>query len=203
MATASDKEMAVARVYGDALLELARQQDVTDALGEELRDLRTLLDESPGLHDYLVSPTVDESARAATLEKALRGRASDLLVNALQVMNRKGRLGIMRSLVSAYELALEDFKGRVLVEVRTAVPLSDELRTQLQSAVSGYAGRQADLVERVDPEIAGGLVVRVGDQKLDMSVRTRLRLLAQKLADRASVEIHSKRSYVEAPPRLD
>jgi F-type H+-transporting ATPase subunit delta len=199
MAQASDKELALANIYSRAMLELAKTQDAAESLGEELRDLVQFLNDKPEVDSFFSSPMVDADRRSEVIEKVLRGSASDLLVNALQVINRKGRLPILRSIAHAYELALEDHRGRVLVEVQTAVPLSEEQRTALQAAVSSYAGKEADLVEQVDESLIGGLVLRIGDQKIDWSVVKRLQQVAERLRTRASQEIHQKREYVEDP----
>ncbi|HNQ22892.1 MAG TPA: ATP synthase F1 subunit delta [Phycisphaerae bacterium] len=197
MGSTSDTETGLAQVYSGSLLALAQERNQAESVAEELHGLTSLLAANPQWGAFLVSPTVDTLARAAAIERVFRGRVSDLVVNALQVLNRKGRLAILERLVEAYDLALEQLRGRVLAQVHSAVPLSDALRRRLQEVVTRYAGCEADLVETVVPELLGGLVVRVGDQKIDMSLATQLRRLAERLTVRASLEIHSKRAYVE------
>ncbi len=196
MANVSDKEFAVAQVYGQAMFTLAEEKGEGDALLEELRDLAGYLDDHAEFDTFLSSPTIDTDARAASIEKVFRGRASDLLVDSLQVLNGKGRLGVLRSVVEAYRLAHEDRRGRVDVHVRTAVPLSEALRGRLQRAATRVAGKEAELIERVDDSMIGGMIVQIGDRKIDASVATRIRHLGEALHERASHEVHSDRSYV-------
>ena len=202
MATTSDTEMALARVYSTSMLELARQQGLEESLGEELTDLAAYLERAPDFASYLASPTVDDDDRSRALEHVFRGRASHLLVDSLQVLNRKGRLPILRSVARAYQFELEELKGRIFVQVRSAVPLTEDQHRLLRDALRRYTGKEVDLQETVDQSLLGGLIVRIGDEKIDASVSARLRKLSQTLSVRASHEIHTRRSYVQDTPAL-
>ncbi len=198
MANQSDTNLALASVYADAMLTLAEEQGHADDLQEELRELLAYMGRDEAFANFLSSPTIDAKAREASIEKMLRGRASDLLVDSLQVLNRKERLAILSSVIEAYRLAHEKLRGQVDVHVRTAVPLTDALRDRLQKVASERAGREAVLVEEVDESILGGVVIRIEDEKIDASVASRLRLLGESIFERASTEVHGKRSYVQA-----
>lgn len=199
MATVSDKEIGLARIYARALLELAEERHEADNLLRELLDLLAMLERSQPGGGFFTSPLVDSAVRAGVIEKAFRGRCSDLLVDALQVINRKERLVLFPTIVEQFRLAHEDLRGRVDVHVRTAMPLTEDLRRGLREAAKAYAGREADLVETVDESVIGGLVVHIGDRKFDTSVASGLKRLAARLTDRAAREIHTGKSYfVEA-----
>src|SRR4029434_4297416 len=96
MAKMDTRDLAVGRLYAEAMLDLAEEQGQSDALLEELKDLAGSLDQSPKLEHFLASPLVDEEGRARVIEELFRGQASDLLVDSLQVINRKERLGPLR-----------------------------------------------------------------------------------------------------------
>jgi len=187
----------VAGVYARALLALAMDRHEADQIEGELAELAGLVSANPELEGYLSSPLVDEEGRAAALEKALRERASDLVVNTLQVMNGKGRLGLLGALAEAYRLANEHRRGEVDVEVTTAVELSDELRRRIAISASRYAGRTARLIEKVDPELLGGLVLKIGDRKIDSSLARQIHDAREGLFERASQELHGEKSYFD------
>lgn len=191
-----DRDLASGRLYAEAILNLAEESGQGDALLEELQQVVALLDGKPEVDQFFSSPLVDEGARARVIDKMFRGRSSDLLTDSLQVINRKGRLGMLRAIVEAYRLAYRDKRGLVDVHVRTAVPLTDALRARLTAAIAASVGKQPNLVERVDPSLIGGLVVEVAGQKIDASVATRLHGLSQALLARASQEIHRGTAYV-------
>lgn len=190
-----ERELEVAGVYARALLELVGSGEEADATLAELAEVASALDAEPDFERFIASPLVDPEARDATLEKALRGRVSDRVVDTLLVMNRKGRLGLLRAMVEAYRLQHEELRGEVDVEVATAVELSAEQRRQIAAAATEFAGRTARLVERVDPDLLGGLVLQVGDRKVDGSVARQIRELGRRLRDRASSEIHEGKEY--------
>ena len=197
MARATDKELALAKVYSKAMLDLAESQGQAEELLDELHALADLLDENDQLDAFLSSPTVDVTARAQTLEKAFRGKASDLLVDSLQILNRKEWLGLLRAVCETYRLAHAELRNIVDVHITTAVPLSDTLRGKIREAAAKFAGKAAQRVERVDESVLGGLTMRIGDKKFDTTVAMQLRQIGEAMRQRASQEIHGGKSYVE------
>jgi len=193
---ANDRELSIGHVYSRAMLDLAEQQGQADSLLEELQGLVEYLDGNPELDRFLSSPLVEDEDRARVLEKAFRGRASDLLLDSLQVINRKGRLSLLRGIVEGYRSGHRELRGMIEARVRTAVQLSDALRARVRETVARHTGRQPILIETVDPSVIGGIVIEVGGQKIDGSVANKLRELGKALELRASQEIVRSRSYV-------
>lgn len=190
-----EDELAIAQLYADALRRLA-PDEAEEGLLAELDAVVEMLDGNPEIEEVFRSPLVDAERRRETLERALRGRASDLLVDTLQVMNRKGRLGLLRALAEAYRREYESARGIVEVEVTTAVPLSDELRRRTAEAAGRMVGATARLAETVEPELLGGIVIRVGDRKIDSAVATEISKIANRLLERSSRELLSGKTYV-------
>ena len=94
MPTTDEKHMALARVYCDALLSLAAARGEEDEVWESLAGMARAIEEQPDFELFLDSPLVDDAEKQAFLERLLRGRTPDLLVDGLQVVRRKGRLGL-------------------------------------------------------------------------------------------------------------
>jgi len=197
MAKVNEQEMALARVYSSAMWDVAEGAGQADALLAELSDLAAYLDKNTEFGAFLSNPTVEADTRKKLLEKLFRGRYSDTLVDSLQVLNGKDRLNLLRSVAESYRLLHEEHRRHVEVFVRTAVPLTDSLRGVIRDAAAKRTGRQAILVETVDPSVIGGLIVHIGDEKYDMSVSMLLRAVYDKLLDRASREIHGGRAFRE------
>jgi len=196
MAKIDERDLAVGRLYAEAMLGLAEERGQSDALLDELKELVDFLDQNPKVEHFLASQMVDEEGRAKVLEDLFRGQASDLLLDSLQVINRKGRLGSLRAIAEGYRAALRDLRGWMDVHVRTAVPLSDALRTRLTAALAASTSRKPALVEHVDPAVIGGLIVQIEGRKIDASLASRLHHLSEALLARASREIHSGKAYV-------
>lgn len=195
MAAAQEKLSAIARIWAESLLALAAEGGAEDALRDELEQLVAVLDQEPRLDQLLASPLVDDEAKRQLLERVLRGRATDLLVDALQVMRKKGRLDAVRAVERAYQGAWMRRRNRVEVRVTTPVPLGDELRQELRLAAAERTNRHPVLVERVDPRLLGGMVVTIDDEKIDSSVARALARLEESLMARASGELLSGKSY--------
>ncbi len=186
-----DRQLAVARVYAESLLALAEERGVGDEVREELGELVALQGRDPELAAFFTSPLVDQGARRQAIESSFRDRANELVVDTLQVMNSKGRLGLLPALNVAYRAVLDELRGRVDVAVVSPVALSDSLREQLLDTLQRVTQREVRLAETVDPEILGGIIVSLGDRKIDYSLATDLRQLDDQLRDRATREIHS------------
>jgi len=197
MASISDKELAMARVYSAAMIELAAQAGDTRSLAEELADLAAYLDRNPSFDRFLSSPTVDPESRRSVLEKIFRGRYSDLCVDSLQVINRKDRLGLLRAVAQTYHVLDEERRNCVEAFVRTAVEMTGELRAKLKEAVKAMTGKEVDLVESLDESLVAGMVVRIGDKQYDMSAATKLKAIRTSLMERASREMVAGRHFIE------
>lgn len=197
MAAGSDKDFAIAKVYAGAMLQLAEARKESDRLLEELTGLSDHMTKDRDFEAFLTSPMVDAKKREKSFEKLFRGKLSDLCVDSLQIINRKERLALFSQIVEAFRLALEDIRGIIEVQVRTAHELSAELKSQVERFAAKLTGKKVLLVPRIDDSLIGGLVVQVGDKKYDMSVATQLRVLGEALHERSSREIHRGAVYVQ------
>lgn len=196
MASIDEREREVGRLYAEAILHVAEEGGQAEALLEELNGLIEYLDRNPEFERFLASPLIEEGPHAQVIEDAFRGKASDLLVDSLLVINRKGRLSALRAIAVAYRAALRDLRGWMDVHVRTAVPLTEPLRARLNQVLAASTSRRPTLIEKVDPALIGGLVIEVEGRKVDASVASRLHDLSEALLARASREIHSGKAYV-------
>ena len=195
MASVNERSLGVARLYGKAMLAVAEEQGAAESLAEELEGVLDLADRDQDFALFLSSPVLEREKRRESLEAMLRGRASDLLVDSLQVINKKDRLSLLGQIFVAYGEAHRELEGQIEVHVATAVELTEEQRAEIREGTSLYTGKETFLVEKVDPELLGGLVVRIGDQKVDMSVRRDLELMSSRFAGRLASEAVSARGF--------
>ena len=196
MASFNDQEFAQASVYAAAFLALARERKEEKDVGEELDQLARALDAYPYLPGFLTSPTVDLKRRRDTLEKMFRGRASQTFVDGLLVLNRNGRLGLIRGISERYRVFLQEAQGRVEAIVRSAAALSPGHLTRLRDEIKRITGRDVEFVAKVDENLLGGLILQIGDKKFDASVSRKLRRLSEAMMERASREMLRTSEYV-------
>ena len=114
-------------------------------------------------------------------------------MNFLLVLDDHDRLDALRSIDAAVRDLYEERTGKVRVEVRSALPLTEDQREKLRQELRASLGREPVLDVRVDPELLGGLTVQVGDTLYDASIRTRLEQIRNQLIERSSYAIQSQR----------
>lgn len=198
MANFDDQEIALAGVYAAALLNLASERKEAGDVLEELAQVVAALDskDHPYFDSFLTSPTVDSDRRRDTLEKMFRGRASETFVDGLHILNRKSRLGLLRAIHHEYESLYRTAQGHIEAVVRSAAPLSPEHVERVRERIQKRTGKQVDFVFEVDPSLIGGLVVQVGDRKVDASISRKLEKMAEALQERAAREVLRSSEYV-------
>lgn len=176
------KTTPVSRAYAQSLLELASEQGQDlEAIGQELRDLRQVIEADPAFGEFLASPAISPAERGPVLERTLAGKVNPLLMNTVKLLNVRGRLGILPALSEAYDDLLEERLGKIEVDVTVAQKLDDEQLERVRQRVSEALGRDAVLHQYVDESIIGGMVLRVGDRLIDASVKTQLKAMRNQL----------------------
>lgn len=192
MAEAQDKLISVADEYAEAALALAEEQGVTDRFYDELHQVVSFLQSDPALGDFMSSPVVDRERRKEILDKALRGRVHDLVLNTVLVLNDKGRAGLVPLVHERFRLLLEQKRNEVDVYVTSAVPLTDAHRNRLSEMVQSRLGRRARFMEKVDPRVIAGLRIQVDDFLLDDTAERHLSGIRSKLHQRSWNELHKR-----------
>ncbi|MCI0739772.1 MAG: ATP synthase F1 subunit delta [Gemmataceae bacterium] len=184
----------IARVYAEALLNAAEKQGQAEDVVEELESLVIdLFAAHPQLETLFSSAALGRHARAGALEKAFSGRASDVFFQFLMVLNEHERLELIRAIaVEARELMLQR-SGQVRVSVTSAVPLPESIHASLLERIRAAYQLEPLLEARVNPELLGGMKIRIRDLQFDATVSTVLENLNKDLLARSSHEIQSRR----------
>jgi len=167
-------------VYAKALLGAAEKAVQADQVVDELESLiHDVLDKHAKLGAILMSLRLTHEERLPILEKAFGGKLSPTLMTFLKVVSKHGRLDSLRAIARAARKQLNAIRGRVEVLVETAHPLSNPLRDRITSRLSELLGKQVILTSRINDELLGGLVVRVGDTVYDASLAASLKRMEQ------------------------
>lgn len=184
-----DKQLGMARVYAHAILQLAEERGEAERVLAELEELGHWLAGHPREREDLTSPLANPERRRQALDRMFRARISNLLLDALQVMNRNDRLLLLERVAAAFRQEYQRRHHIVDVKVTSAVALDDAQRARLAAMTLERTGCEARLLERVEPRLLGGLVLQIDDQKFDASIQRRLEVLGGELVERASREI--------------
>ena len=165
--------------YAAALFELARDAKAIAAVETSLARLEQALAESPDLKRLVTSPLIARGA-AAQAVKAVAGelRLDPLTTNFLGVLAGNRRLTQLTATIAAFRSMAAGFRGETTAQVTTAHPLNDDQLAALTTKLKNRVGRDVAVAAKVDPAILGGLIVRIGSQMIDASIRTKLNTLA-------------------------
>jgi F-type H+-transporting ATPase subunit delta len=197
---ADDTVIAVARRYAEALLDATQKERQADAALEELAEFESdVLARFPRFAQLLASDRVSAADKDRILTDAFTGRASDLVLRFLRVLNRHGRLGLLRPVLAEARAIWDRRNHRIPVSVRSAVPLGDDQLQALRERLKGLVPGTPMVSVSTDASLIGGLVVQVGDQLYDASVKNRLAKLRHRLIEGKLHEIQSRRDQFSYP----
>ncbi len=165
--------------YATALFDLAREAKSVDAVGASLATLGAGLNDSPDLKTLTTSPMIDRAAAGQAVKAVAAAMALDpLTTNFLGVLAANRRLSALPAIIRDFTRLTARSRGEVTAEVTSAHVLDADSVAALKAKLRAGLGADAALILNVDPEILGGLIVRVGSKMVDSSLRTKLNSLA-------------------------
>jgi F-type H+-transporting ATPase subunit delta len=173
-------QASLAGRYASALFELASEGGFVSAVEGDLETLAEALHESPELRALIRNPEVSREAMGrvlAGLGDSLN--LAELTRKFLGVLAQNRRVGELPKVIRAFQSIAAAQRGEVTAEVASAHPLTDEQLSTLEQKLRARQGRTVKLKTRVEPDLLGGLVVTIGSQRIDSSIRSRLNSLAQ------------------------
>ena len=166
--------------YASALFDLARESNAIDSVQKSLSVLGNALAESADLKALVSSPVISRADAAKAIAAVARSLGLDSLTgNFLGVLAENRRLADLGGMIGAFNAIVAAHRGEVTAKVTSAHPLSAEQLQTLAANLKTRVGRVVQIATTVDPAILGGLVVQLGSQLIDGSIRTRLNSFAQ------------------------
>lgn len=178
----SDQQQ-LALLYGKALLGAAGSLGKVEDVVQEFKTFVELfLDAYPKLEAALASPRISLDDKQRMLDRMLSGKVSPILLNFLKVLCRRGRVEHLRAIQGAVEEMRDEEMGRMRVEVRSATSLDDAQRKSIGAQLKKSFGKDAVLIEKVEPSLIGGVILRIGDKVFDGSIQGRLDQLGRAVA---------------------
>ena len=175
----------LAQVYGRALFEVAEEQDKLDLLREQLGQFVDALASNRDLELFFFSPYFSTAEKQAALGGLLDG-ADERLLSFLELLIENHRMPVILRIRREYERLWEDEKKLLPVVLTSAVQLDERTVADLSARIGERTGRTVQLTTEVEPDILGGIVVRVGNSILDASIRNRLEQLRARVASGAA-----------------
>jgi F-type H+-transporting ATPase subunit delta len=171
----------IAEVYARALFEVAKDHDVLDEVHEELAEVAKALDENRDLSVFFFSPYFSTDEKKEALGRTIEG-AQPALMNFLEALIERHRMPVIFRIAQRFQALWDEERKLLPVQVTSAVELDESTVKEIGDQVGEQTGRTVELSSSVDPEILGGIVLRVGNFILDASIRNSLEQLRKQVA---------------------
>lgn len=173
----------VAKRYAEALFELADEQGNISDIYSEVSDLNKVILDNKNLYDVLKSPFVRQEDKKNILEELFKGQVSEYSLNFLKVLIDNQRIIELDGIVSAYKSLFNERNNIEEGTVTTAVALEPEKVSELEQKLSAIYNKKVELENIIDEDILGGVLVRIGNEEIDGTVKSRLRDLKNSLSN--------------------
>jgi F-type H+-transporting ATPase subunit delta len=171
----------IAQVYARSLFDVAKEHDKLDVVREQLDEFADAMSENRNLQVFFFSPYFSTPEKKKGLEQALDG-ADETILNFLALLIEKHRMPALFRIRREFDTLWEHENRRLPVSVTSAIELDESTVKQIGDAIAEQTGQHIDLTSNVDPDILGGIVLRVGNSILDASIRNRLEKLRKQVA---------------------
>jgi len=171
----------IAEVYSRALFEVAKEQDNLDEVREQLGEFADAVSEQRDLQVFFFSPYFSLEEKKEGLSKAVDGM-DETVLNTLQLLIDKHRMPALFRIRSQLDKLWEEENRLLPVQLTSAIELDKSTVKQVRDAIAEQTDQRIELKTHVDPDILGGIVLRVGNSILDASIRSRLEQLRKQVA---------------------
>lgn len=178
---------ALANIYAQGLLDNIPDNSQAEETAGEIDAITALLDEIEGFETLLTQAMLARDERDELVDRIFSGRVSEPVEAFINVMARRDRLPVLRSAAVKFRHLLNVRKGLLEVHVTTSEPMGDHRRGEISKMMTEQLGSDVILIDHVDSEMLGGIVVRVGDRVFNASLSSSIEKLSSRLARRIAL----------------
>jgi len=184
-------EQQIGEIYATALLGAVAKDKIDQVVEEFDSFVSGVLDKHPALDAAIANPKLSVENKSDMLDRIFKGKMDNTLLTFLKVLGRRQRLGSLRAIQKAASRLADDMAGRARAVVTVSDQLSADAQRTLTDKLSAIFKKEVRIAVNVDPNILGGLVVRIGDTVFDGSVDGQLRSLHKQVSQRAENAVRS------------
>ncbi|MEJ2004424.1 MAG: ATP synthase F1 subunit delta [Cyclobacteriaceae bacterium] len=176
-------DFRVASRYAKSLLELSNEQGVLEEVNDDMKLFNEVCKENFEFVLMLRNPVIKADKKKAILDKVFTGKVNKLTLAIFEIMTRKNREGILPQVAIEFRRQYNTLRKIGVATVTTAAALTEELRGEMKEMAAKISGKKdIELKEIIDDEIIGGYILKMGDQQIDDSIRTKLNTLAKEVS---------------------
>lgn len=179
---ANTKNTLIADRYSEALVKIAKEGKLTyEKISTDLNLVREILEQSKDLNEFLTNPIVSIDDKKEIIDRVFSDEIDKLIVNFLKVLIDKSRFSTFGEILDSYNVLLDDVNNISRVQVTSAVAISDEAKAKLKEKLETKLRKNVVLDLSTNPEIIAGLVIQVGDNIIDTSLKHKLEDLSKNI----------------------
>ncbi len=175
-------ETRVSHRYAQAMLDIAREQNILPTVVEDFKTLEYAIENSRELRSLLARPTISVETKAALLRNVFEGKVGEAVMRFLVLLAKKGRAGILHGAVISFRKQLDKDQGISTATVSSAIELDDALKGRIEQRLTQITGQKIKALYHIDQDLIGGFTARVDDLMIDASVKRQLERLHEALA---------------------
>jgi F-type H+-transporting ATPase subunit delta len=175
------KPMTKTQLCAYSLVDLAKAEGTLDVVDNDLRLIKSTLAEHLDLKTALTGGGISDKQKLKVVEEVFKGRVSPVTIVFLQLLAILGQISLLPAIADEFSRRLEQVEEKIIAEVTTAVPMEPAAEEQIRGRLKAITGQEVTIRAKVDPNIVGGLVVRVGDKLLDGSIHHQLERLRKQM----------------------
>jgi F-type H+-transporting ATPase subunit delta len=173
----------VENVYGDALFELAKEENKVDEFFEEVTGLIQVLSENPDLTKMMTHPHISKEEKLQTVETVFKGKISDEIIGLMRMVVEKDHFGQMKDIFEYFVSSVKEFKNIGVCYISTPLELSDQKKKEVENRLLETTKYETlETHYKIDKDLIGGMVIRIGDRVVDSSIRTKIYNLSRELS---------------------
>ena len=176
------RDIRVAKPYARALYEAAVEQTALTSVTADVEKLQALVEQSEELVEFINTPLLAPQFKSDTFQQLFTDVLHPLTINFFKLLALKQRERYLVAIMDVFSTLVDEAAGRVVAQVTTAVPITENQEQHLIQQLSTFSGKQVRLETETDERIQGGFIVQLGDTVFDASITTQLQRLKQQLA---------------------
>ncbi|NLL80410.1 MAG: F0F1 ATP synthase subunit delta [Clostridiales bacterium] len=172
----------ISKTYGEALFELAVEENKADIFLEEIEEIRKVLRDNPEFSALMNHPKITKEEKTEVMENVFKGRISDELTGFFSIIIAKDRYREIDSILAYFLDEVKALKGIGVAYVTTAVSLREEQKEKVEEKLLATTGfKKMEMHYAEDQKLIGGMVIRIGDRVVDSSISSKLNQLSKQL----------------------
>ena len=176
------RDIRIAKPYARALYEAAVEQSALEPVTADIEKLQMLVEQSAELTEFINTPLLAPQFKSDTFQQLFTDVLHPLMLNFFKLLALKQRERFLGAIMDVFSTIVDEAAGRIVAQVTTAVPITENQEQDLIQQLSTFSGKQVRLETETNEQIQGGFIVHLGDTVFDASITTQLQRLKQQLA---------------------